>query len=80
MIGVFEYGSMLELGINNLVMWVDIGVVMFLLYVDNIEEFECDNECWICFDIYLDIYDVVCMVCCESKVFSQKKIKSFMVD
>ncbi|MDG6099402.1 ATP-dependent zinc protease [Alteromonas oceani] len=80
MIGALEYGSMPELGINNLVMRVDTGAATSSLHVDNIEEFERDNERWIRFDIHPDIHDVARTVRCESKVLSQKKIKSSTAD
>lgn len=67
---MLECVNLLELGIYNFIMCVDIGVVILLLYVDNIEEFKCDDECWIWFDIYFDIYDVVKIVWCEYKVLS----------
>ena len=70
MIGALEYGSMPELGINNLVMRVDTGAATSSLHVDNIEEFERDNERWIRFDIHPDIHDVARTVRCESKVLS----------
>lgn len=47
---------------------VDIGVVIFFLYVDNIEEIEVDEEFWISFDIYFDIYNVDKVVRSKVKV------------
>lgn len=80
MIGALEYGSMPELGISNLVMRVDTGAATSSLHVDNIEEFTRDDERWIRFDIHPDIHDVAHTVRCESKVLSQKKIKSSTAD
>ena len=76
MIGALEYGNMPELGITNLVMRVDTGAATSSLHVDNIEEFQRNDERWIRFDIHPDIHDVERTVKCESKVLSQKKIKS----
>lgn len=80
MIGALEYGNMPELGITNLVMRVDTGAATSSLHVDNIEEFQRNDERWIRFDIHPDIHDVERTVKCESKVLSQKKIKSSTAD
>lgn len=80
MIGALEYADLPELGITNLVMRVDTGAATSSLHVDNIVEFERDGERWIQFDIHPDIHDVERTVKCESKVLSQKKIKSSTAD
>lgn len=80
MIGALEYADLPELGITNLVMRVDTGAATSSLHVDNIIEFERDGERWIRFDIHPDIHDVERTVKCESKVLSQKKIKSSTAD
>ena len=80
MIGALEDADLPELGITNLVMRVDTGAATSSLHVDNIVEFERDGERWIQFDIHPDIHDVERTVKCESKVLSQKKIKSSTAD
>lgn len=80
MIGALEHGNLPEFGITNLVMRVDTGAATSSLHVDNIEEFEREGERWISFDIHPDIHDVDRTVKCESRVLSQKKVKSSTAD
>ncbi|NVK54934.1 MAG: ATP-dependent zinc protease [Alteromonadaceae bacterium] len=76
LIGALELGNLPELGIYNLVMRIDTGAATSSLHVDNIQEFDKNDERWIAFDIHPDIHNVKKTIRCEHKVFSQKKIKS----
>ena len=62
--------------ITDLNVRVDTGAATSSLHVDNIEEFEVDDELWIRFDIHPDIHNVDRVVRREVKVEAKKRVKS----
>ncbi|RDV24075.1 ATP-dependent zinc protease [Alteromonas aestuariivivens] len=75
-VGALELCDLPELAISNLNIRVDTGAATSSLHVDNLEEFEKDDELWVSFDIHPDIHDVDRIVRREAKVQGQKRIKS----
>lgn len=57
-------------------MRVDTGAATSSLHVDNIEEFEKNDELWITFDIHPDIHNVERVVRREARVAGKKRVKS----
>lgn len=76
LIGCLELCNLPKLGIHALNVRVDTGAATSSLHVDNIEEFERDDELWIKFDLHPDIHDVAKLKRCEARVDGQKRVKS----
>ena len=75
-LGVLEVCDLPEFNIHNLHVRVDSGAATSSLHVDNIEEFEYNNEQWVKFDIHPDIHDVSKIVRKEAKIIDTRRIKS----
>jgi len=76
LIGVLEHCDLPDLGIQKLTIRVDSGAATSSLHVDNIEEFEVEDDLWIRFDIHPDIHDVKRLKRCEAKVEAKRNVKS----
>lgn len=76
LVGSLELCDLPELSIQNLNIRVDTGAATSSLHVDNIEEFERDDDLWVSFDIHPDIHDVNEIVRREAKVQTIRKVKS----
>ena len=76
MVGCLEQCDLPDLKIQGLHVRVDTGAATSSLHVDNIEEFEEDDELWISFDLHPDIHDVKRLTRCKSKVAGKRKVKS----
>ena len=76
LIGALEYCDLPELAINDLTIRVDTGATTSSLHVDNIDEFEKDDQLWVSFDIHPDIHNVDSIVRREAQVVARKKVKS----
>ena len=57
-IGSLEKCDLPQLSIDGLHVRVDTGAKTSSLHVDNIEEFQKDDELWIAFDMHQDVYDI----------------------
>ncbi|MBQ4830993.1 ATP-dependent zinc protease [Alteromonas sp. MMG017] len=75
-IGAVELCDLPAFTITDLNVRVDTGAATSSLHVDNIEEFEVDDELWIRFDIHPDIHNVDRVVRREVKVETKKRVKS----
>lgn len=75
-VGAVELCDLPNLAITDLNVRVDTGAATSSLHVDNIEEFEKDDELWIKFDIHPDIHNVERVVRREARVEGQKRVKS----
>jgi hypothetical protein len=75
-IGSLEKCNLPQLGIEGLHVRVDTGAKTSSLHVDNIEEFQKDDELWIAFDMHPDVYDIDEVVRKEAKVVDIKRVKS----
>ena len=76
LVGSLEECDLPGLNIEALNMRVDTGAQTSSIHVDNIEEFERENELWVRFDIHPDIHNVTTIVKREAKVKAQRHIKS----
>ncbi|UZE95393.1 ATP-dependent zinc protease family protein [Alkalimarinus alittae] len=76
LVGSLEECGLPGLNIDAVDMRVDTGAQTSSIHVDNIEEFEKDNELWVRFDIHPDIHNVDTIVQREAKVKAQRHIKS----
>ena len=76
LVGSLEECDLPDLHIKALNIRVDTGAQTSSLHVDNIEEFERNDELWVSFDIHPDIHDVKNIVKREAKVQDQRRIKS----
>jgi len=76
LVGSLEECDLPDLQISALNIRVDTGAQTSSLHVDNIEEFERNNELWVSFDIHPDIHNVTTIVKREAKVKDQRHIKS----
>jgi hypothetical protein len=75
-VGAVELCDLPAFTITDLNVRVDTGAATSSLHVDNIEEFEVDDELWIRFDIHPDIHNVERVVRREVKVEAKKRVKS----
>ncbi|MDT0594948.1 ATP-dependent zinc protease family protein [Glaciecola petra] len=75
-LGALEKCDLPELGIFNLVMRVDTGAATSSLHVENVEEYEKNDESWINFDIHPDVYDVEILTRHSCKVEAKRRVKS----
>lgn len=75
-VGSLELCNLPELTIDNLNIRVDTGAATSSLHVDNIDEFERDDELWVSFDIHPDIHNVSEIVRREARVETLKTVKS----
>lgn len=75
-VGAVELCDLPAFTITDLNVRVDTGAATSSLHVDNIEEFEVDDELWIRFDIHPDIHNVDRVVRREVKVEAKKRVKS----
>lgn len=75
-VGTLEICSLPELMIESLHIRVDTGATTSSLHVDNITEFQKNNDLWVSFDIHPDLHDVAQTVRREAKVDAIKKVKS----
>lgn len=75
-IGSLEKCDLPQLSIDGLHVRVDTGAKTSSLHVDNIEEFQKDDELWIAFDMHPDVYDIEEVVRKEAKVVDIKRVKS----
>lgn len=75
-VGAIEICSLPELDIEGLTARIDTGAQTSSLHVDNIEEFEKNNEAWVSFDIHPDIHNVDKIVRREAKLKGRKNVKS----
>jgi len=75
-VGAVELCDLPAFMIHDLNVRIDTGAATSSLHVDNIEEFEVDDELWIRFDIHPDIYNVDNVVRKEAKVEGKKRVKS----
>lgn len=76
LVGSLEECGLPGLNIDAVDMRVDTGAQTSSIHVDNIEEFEKENELWVRFDIHPDIHNVDTIVQREAKVKAQRHIKS----
>ncbi|MFD2229481.1 ATP-dependent zinc protease [Alkalimarinus sediminis] len=76
LVGAIEECDLPGLKIEALNMRVDTGAQTSSIHVDNIEEFEQDNELWVRFDIHPDIHNVSTIVQRQAKVKAQRHVKS----
>lgn len=76
LVGAIELCDLPDLEISQLNVRVDTGAATSSLHVDNIEEFEKNDEIWIRFDIHPDIHNVERVVRREAPVVGKKKVKS----
>ncbi|MCU7553679.1 ATP-dependent zinc protease [Alteromonas sp. ASW11-19] len=76
LVGAIELCDLPELEISQLNVRVDTGAATSSLHVDNIEEFEKNNEQWIRFDIHPDIHNVERVVRREAPIVGKKQVKS----
>lgn len=76
LVGSLETCDLPNLKITELHMRVDTGAQTSSLHVDNIEEFEKNDELWVRFDIHPDIHNVQTIVRREARVKGQRHIKS----
>lgn len=75
-VGAVELCDLPKLAITDLNVRVDTGAATSSLHVDNIEEFEKNDELWITFDIHPDIHNVERVVRREARVAGKKRVKS----
>ncbi|QJR81551.1 ATP-dependent zinc protease [Alteromonas pelagimontana] len=75
-IGALELCDLPDLAISGLNVRVDTGATTSSLHVDNLEEFEKDDELWVSFDIHPDIHNVDRIVRRQAKVLGKKRVKS----
>ena len=75
-VGAVELCDLPAFTITDLNVRVDTGAATSSLHVDNIEEFEVDDELWIRFDIHPDIHNFDRVVRREVKVEAKKRVKS----
>ena len=75
-IGSLEKCDLPQLSLDGLHVRVDTGAKTSSLHVDNIEEFQKDDELWIAFDMHPDVYDIEEVVRKEAKVVDIKRVKS----
>ena len=75
-VGAVELCDLPAFTITDLNVRVDTGAATSSLHVDNIEEFDVDDELWIRFDIHPDIHNVDRVVRREVKVEAKKRVKS----
>ena len=75
-VGALELCDLPELSITGLNVRVDTGAATSSLHVDNLEEFEQDDELWVGFDIHPNIHNVDEIVRRQAKVVGQRKVKS----
>lgn len=75
-VGAVELCDLPAFTITDLNVRVDTGAATSSLHVDNIEEFDVDDELWIRFDIHPDIHNVDRVVKREVKVEGKKRVKS----
>ena len=75
LVGSLEECGLPGLNIDAVDMRVDTGAQTSSIHVDNIEEFEKENELWVRFDIHPDIHNVDTIVQREAKVKAQRNIK-----
>lgn len=75
-VGALELCDLPELAITGLNVRVDTGAATSSLHVDNIEEYEKDDEVWVSFDIHPNIHNVDEIVRRDAKVVGQKRVKS----
>lgn len=76
LVGALEECELPGLNIESLDMRVDTGAQTSSIHVDNIEEFERENDLWVSFDIHPDIHNVDTIVQRQAKVKAQRHIKS----
>ena len=76
LVGALELCDLPELTLSGLEVRVDTGAKTSSLHVDNIHEFEKNQQPWISFEIHPDVHDVSKLLKRESKVRSLRKIKS----
>lgn len=75
-VGALELCDLPKLAITDLHVRVDTGATTSSLHVDNIDEFEKDDELWVSFDIHPDIHNVERVIRREAQVLGQKRVKS----
>ena len=75
-VGAVELCDLPHLAISDLTVRVDTGAATSSLHVDNIEEFDHNDELWIKFDIHPDIHNVERVVRREARVEGKKRVKS----
>ena len=76
MVGALELCDLPELEISKMNVRIDTGAKTSSLHVDNISEFEKNNEKWVSFDIHPDIHNVDQIVRRNAKVKGMRIIKS----
>lgn len=76
LVGSLEVCNLPEFEIQKLHIRVDTGATTSSLHVDNIEEFQHENETWVAFDIHPDIHHVETIVRRKSKVMDTRLVKS----
>ncbi|MCF2950070.1 RimK/LysX family protein [Paraglaciecola aquimarina] len=76
LVGALELCDLPDLTLSGLEARVDTGATTSSLHVDNIQEFERDNQTWISFDIHPDVHDVNKLVRREAIPKSLRKVKS----
>ena len=75
-VGALELCDLPKLAITDLHVRVDTGATTSSLHVDNIDEFEKNDELWVSFDIHPDIHNVERVIRREAQVLGQKRVKS----
>ncbi|AXR07814.1 ATP-dependent zinc protease family protein [Salinimonas sediminis] len=76
LVGALEKCDLPALAIEALHIRVDTGATTSSLHVDNLEEFEQDNELWVSFDIHPDIHNVSRVIRRQAQVLGKKRVKS----
>ncbi|MFY0700342.1 MAG: ATP-dependent zinc protease [Bermanella sp.] len=75
-LGALEVCNLPQLEISKLHMRVDTGAQTSSLHVDNIEEFQHNDELWVSFDIHPDVHNVDTVVRRKAKVHDTRVVKS----
>ncbi|MGK0445562.1 MAG: hypothetical protein ACJA1U_002509 [Bermanella sp.] len=75
-LGALEVCDLPQLEITKLHMRVDTGAQTSSLHVDNIEEFQNNDELWVSFDIHPDVHNVDTVVRRKAKVHDTRVVKS----
>jgi len=75
-LGALEVCNLPQLEISKLHIRVDTGAQTSSLHVDNIEEFQHNDELWVSFDIHPDVHNVDTVVRRKAKVHDTRVVKS----
>ncbi|WP_218354710.1 ATP-dependent zinc protease family protein [Alteromonas lipotrueiana] len=76
LVGALETCDLPALAIEALHIRVDTGATTSSLHVDNLEEFEEDDQLWVSFDIHPDIHNVNRVIRRKAPVLGKKRVKS----